>query len=1080
MSLVSSGLKKPIAVIVVTFGVLLFSVLAIFTIPIDIFPKLNLPTIYVIEPYGGMSAQQMEGFFATRLQDQFLYVTGIQNISSKNIQGLSMLKLTFFEDANMAEASAEVALQVNRAMKFFPPGALPPQVIRYDASSLPVGELVFSSPNRSMKEIYDLATTRVRPMFSTVRGLSAPPPFGANSRSIVVSADPVKLRSYNLTPDEVVEALAKDNVMTPSGNIRINNTMYVTTINSLESKVKDFGDIPIITNGTNTVFIHDIGTVTDASDVTVDYALVNGKRSVYMPVVKTADASTWDVVKNLKARIPEMQSLLPEDVHLSYEFDQSVFVINAVKSLMTEGILGAILTGLMVLLFLQDLRSSLIVIITIPVSILSAVMLLKLAGQTINIMTLSGLALAIGILVDQATVTIENIHQHLEMGKSKRQAIYDACEEISFPLLLILLCILAVFAPALIMTGVPKAMFLPLSLAIGFAMIASYFLAQALVPVLSNWMLKAEKFMYRHGHKHPHAVQALDAAEVDEVSLHFSNERTVPEKNSRFERFKMAYSRRVERLMRSRRLTVALYLLLVFGLTGIAFYGIGKDLMPKINAGQFQLRIKEPDGTRLERTEAAVHQILRIVDSTVSGHVAISSAYVGLVPSSYGTSNLYVFNSGTHEAVLQVELDHDYKVNIEALKDELRQKISNRIPGIRLSFEPIDLTEKIMSQGAATPIEVRVAGKDMKQIEGYADRLVDKMKELPYLRDVQIAQPLKYPVINITLDRLKVAQMGLDVSSLARSVTAATSSSRFTEKIQWLDERAAYTYQVQVEIPEYIMNEVNDLKEIPLVKGQSRPVLQEVADFSIDTMPGEYDRVGPRRFVTVSANIRGKDLGAATQDVQKAIASLGEPPRGLVAQLKGTSNLLVETLDGLQTGLIVAIVVIFLLLAANYQSFKLSLAVLTTVPAVILGSLTALLLTGSTLNLQSYMGMIMSTGVSVANAILIVTNAEKLRLEYRDATRAAVVGASIRLRPILMTSLAMIAGMIPMASGLGEAGDQTAPLGRAVIGGLLFSTLSALLVLPQVYSLLMKKATYESPALMPELQEQSSLATNES
>jgi multidrug efflux pump subunit AcrB len=1074
MSLVSSGLKKPIAVIVITLGVLLFSVLAIFTIPIDIFPKLNLPTIYVIEPYGGMSAQQMEGFFATRLQDQFLYVTGIQNISSKNIQGLSMLKLTFYEDANMAEASAEVALQVNRAMKFFPPGALPPQVIRYDASSLPVGELVFSSPNRSMKEIYDLATTRVRPMFSSVRGLSAPPPFGANSRSIVVSADPVKLRSYNLTPDEVVEAIARNNVMTPSGNIRINNTMYVTTINSLETKVKDFGDIPIVTNGTNTVFIHDIGTVTDASDVTVDYALVNGKRSVYMPVVKTADASTWDVVKNLKARIPEMQSLLPEDVHLSYEFDQSVFVINAVKSLMTEGILGAVLTGLMVLLFLQDFRSSLIVIITIPVSVLAAVMFLKLAGQTINIMTLSGLALAIGILVDQATVTIENIHQHLEMGKSKRRAIYDACEEISFPLLLILLCVLAVFAPALIMTGVPKAMFLPLSLSIGFAMIASYFLAQALVPVLSNWMLKAEKFMYRHGHKHAHAVQALDAAEVDEVGLHFSNERTVPEKNSRFERFKMAYSRRVEGLMRNRRLTVALYLLLVFGLAGIAFYGIGKDLMPRINAGQFQLRIKEPDGTRLERTEAVVHQILGIVDSTVSGHVAISSAYVGLVPSSYGTSNLYVFNSGTHEAVLQVELDHDYKVNIEALKDELREAISARIPGIRLSFEPIDLTEKIMSQGAATPIEVRVAGKDMKQIEGYADKLVDKMKKLPYLRDVGIAQPLKYPVINITLDRLKVAQMGLDVNSLARSVTAATSSSRFTEKNQWLDDRVAYTYQVQVEIPEYIMHEVNDLKEIPLVKGQSRPVLQEVADFSIDTVPGEYDRVGPRRFVTVSANIRDKDLGTATQDVQKAIASLGEPPRGLVAQLKGTSNLLVETLDGLQTGLIIAIVVIFLLLAANYQSFKLSLVVLTTVPAVILGSLAALLLTGSTLNLQSYMGMIMSTGVSVANAILIVTNAEKLRLEYRDATKAAVVGASIRLRPILMTSLAMIAGMIPMASGLGEAGDQTAPLGRAVIGGLVFSTFSALLVLPQVYSLLMGKASYESPALMPEMEEQSS------
>jgi multidrug efflux pump subunit AcrB len=1067
MSLVSTGLKKPIAIIVITLGVLLFSVLAIFTIPIDIFPKLNLPTIYVIEPYGGMSPQQMEGFFATRMQDQFLYVNGIKNISSKNIQGLTMLKLTFYESADMAEASAEVALQVNRAMKFFPPGALPPQVVRFDASSLPVGELVLSSPDKSLKDIYDLATTRVRPMFATVKGLSAPPPFGANSRSVVVNVDPVKLRSYNLMPDQVVESIARNNVMTPSGNLRINNTMYVTSINSLEKTVQDFGDIPIVTNGNNTIFIHDIGKVTDAADVTVDYALVNGKRSVYIPVVKTADASTWDVVKQLKARIPEMQSLLPEDVHINYEFDQSIFVINAVKSLMTEGILGAVLTGLMVLLFLQDLRSSLIVIITIPVSVLSAVMLLKLAGQTINIMTLSGLALAVGVLVDQATVTIENIHQHLEMGKGKRQAIYDACEEISFPLLLILLCILAVFAPALIMTGVPKAMFLPLSLAIGFAMIASYFLAQTLVPVLANWMLKAEKFMYRHGHAHGHVGLALNTKEVDEVGLHDSNERTVPEKNSRFERFKMSYKRRVESLMRTRRITVAFYLLLVFGLAGLAFYSIGKDLMPAVNAGQFQLRIKMPDGTRLERTEASVHEVLGIIDSTVNGHIAISSAYVGLIPSSYGTSNLYVFNSGTHEAVLQVELDGNYKVNIEDLKDELRKSITKKIPDVRLSFEPIDLTEKIMSQGAATPIEVRVAGKDMKDIEGYAGRLVNKLKEIPYLRDVQIAQPLKYPVINITLDRLKVAQMGLSVTQVARSVTDATSSSRFTEKNQWLDKRVAYTYQVQVEIPEYIMNEVSKLKEIPLISGQPRPVLEDVATFATDTMPGEYDRVGPRRFVTVSANIFKKDLGTATRDVQKAVSGLGTPPRGLVADLKGTSSLLVETLSGLQNGLIIAIAVIFFLLAANYQSFKLSLAVLTTIPAVILGSLTALLLTGSTLNLQSYMGMIMSTGVSVANAILIVTNAEKLRLEYRDATRAAVMSASIRIRPILMTSLAMIAGMIPMASGMGEAGDQTAPLGRAVIGGLVFSTFSALLILPQVYSLLQGKTGFSSPSLMP-------------
>ncbi|PWV56015.1 efflux RND transporter permease subunit [Chitinophaga sp. S165] len=1054
MSLVTSALKKPLSVVVLTLGMFLFSVLAVMNIPIDIFPKLNLPTIYVIEPYGGMSPQQMEGFFATRLQDQFLYVNGIKNISSRNIQGLTMIKLSFYENTNMAEASAQVALQVNRAMKFFPPGALPPQVVRFDASSLPVGQLVFSCPNRSLKDIYDLANTRVRPMFGSVPGLSAPPPFGANSRSVVVNVDPDRLRSYNMSADEVVEAIAKNNVMTPSGNIRINNTMYVTTINSLEKEVQDFGDIPITTDGNSTVFVKDVARVSDAADITVDYALVNGKRSVYIPVVKTADASTWEVVKALKARLPEMQSLLPEDVKVSYEFDQSVFVINAVKSLLTEGLLGALLTGLMVLLFLKDLRSCLVVVITIPIAILAAVLGLQLAGQTINLMTLSGLALAIGVLVDQATVTIENIHQHLEMGKSKRQAIYEASEEIAFPLLLILLCILAVFAPSLIMTGVPKAMFLPLSLSIGFAMIASYFAAQSLVPVLANWWLKEGKF--NHG-------LALDNEEIDQIS----HDEEHPAKEGGFDRFKNRFVGLLEWLGRRSRWVITLYVIIALGSAGAAFMIIGKDLMPHVNSGQFQLRLKEPDGTRLERTEEKVHQVLTLIDSTVNGNVAISSGYVGLIPSSYGTSNLYIFNSGTHEAVLQVNLNDDYKVDIEALKDELRALIKAKMPEMRVSFEPVDMTEKIMAQGAATPIEVRVAGKNMKEIAGYAGQLVDKLKELDYLRDVQIAQPLHYPVININIDRLKVAQMGLNMYQVARSVTASTSSSRFTEKNQWLDEKVAYTYQVQVQIPEYIMQTINDLKEIPLVKGQPRPVLGDVATFSNSEMPGEFDRAGTRRFVTVSANITGKDLGTATTAVQAAIGQMGEPPRGVKVELKGSSSLLVDTLSSLQNGLLLAIAVIFLLLAANYQSFKLSFVVLVTIPAVIAGALIMLLLTGATLNLQSYMGMIMSTGVSVANAILIVTNAEKLRLEYRDAYKAAITSAGIRLRPILMTSLAMIAGMIPMATGLGESGDQTAPLGRAVIGGLIASTLAALLILPLVYAAIQRKASYDDPSLMP-------------
>jgi len=1067
--MVTSALKRPITVIVITASLLIFAVLSAINIPIDIFPKLNLPTIYVIESYGGMSPQQMEGFFSTRMQDQFLYINGVKTITSKNIQGLTLIKLSFYESTNMAEASAEVALQVNRAMKFFPPGALPPQVIRFDASSLPVGELVFSAKGRSLKEIYDLAAHIIRPLFATVPGLSAPPPFGSNSRSIIVSLDPDKLRSYSLTPDQVVEALAKFNAMSPSGNLCLNNLMFTTTMNTLVEKSAEFGDIPIETKNGVTVFVKDIAKVEDAADVTVDYALINGKRSVYIPEVKPEDASTWSVVQDLKQKLPEMRSLLPGDVKVSYEFDQSVFVANAVKSLMTEGGLGALLTGLMVLLFLRDLRSSLIVVITIPVSILIGVLLLGLCGQTINIMTLSGLALAIGILVDQATVTIENIHQHLEMGKSKRLAIYDACEEIAFPLLLILLCILAVFAPSFLMNGVPKAMFLPLSLAIGLTMIVSYVLAQTLVPILSNWMIKAERYQhYHHGKIHAHAGQALDEMEEGQINKHLDEERKHPEKNDLFEKVKLRFIGMLNRLMPRKKIIIPVYLVSTLLLAGLCFVYIGKDMMPKINNGQFQIRIKEPDGTRLERTEDALKQVLQIVDKTVNHHVSITSAYVGLVPSSYGTSNLYVFNAGTNEAVLQVELDESYKVNTDELKDALRKNIAYALPNLRITFEPIDMTEKIMSQGASNPIEIRVAGKDMTQIESYANKLAGKLKQVSYLRDVQIQQPLKVPVIAITLDRLKVAQFGLNVTDIGRSVTASTSSSRFTEKNQWLDANSAYTYQVQVQIPEYVMNTMDELKEIPLLKGKSSPTLADVADFKVVYQPGEYDRTGPRRFITVGANIYKKDLGAATAAVQDALKSLGAPPKGLVTDVKGMSSLLTDTLSSLQNGLLFAILVIFLLLAANYQSFKLSLTVLVTIPAVILGSLVALLLTGSTLNLQSYMGMIMSTGVSVANAILVVTTGESLRFEFKDPTRAAVTSASVRLRPILMTSCAMIAGMIPMATGLGEAGEQSAPLGRAVIGGLFASTFAALFILPLVFAWLQEKTSYRSPELMPE------------
>ena len=676
--------------------------------------------------------------------------------------------------------------------------------------------------------------------------------------------------------------------------------------------------------------------------------------------------------------------------------------------------------------------------------------------------------MAIGILVDQATVTIENIHQHLEMGKNKKQAILDACSEISFPLLLILLCILAVFAPALVMTGVPRAMFLPLSLSIAFAMIVSFVAAQTLVPVVSVWLLKAEKFQYKHSARHAHAGLALDQGEYEEIEAHNVQDSAHHEENDFFQRIKIGLASRLEKWMPKRKLIVIIYLLVSFGAAAFCYVGIGKDLLPKTNNGQLQLRIREPDGTRLEVTERTTQGVLNIIDSTVHQQVAISSAYVGLVPSNFGTSNLYIFNSGTHESVVQINLNDHYKVKMEDLKEELRKTILQHYPGIKISFEPIELTEKIMAQGASTPIEVRVAGKNMADIKSYATKLVEKLKPISFLRDVQIAQPLNFPTVEITVDRNKLALMGLSIDNVSKSITDVTSSSRYTNKNLWLDSKAAYTYQTQVQVPEYIMNSMEQLQSVSLVQGQMRPVLSDVANMRIDTLPGEYDRSGPRRFVTVSANIYKMDLGSATAAVQKAIDEMGAPPTGLVAEIKGMSSLLTETLDSLQSGLLAAIVVILLLLAANYQSFGISISVLATVPAVLLGAMLMLLATGATLNLQSYMGLIMAVGVSVANAILIVTNAEKLRLEYEDPFKAAIVAASVRLRPILMTSLAMIAGMIPMASGLGEAGDQSAPLGRAVIGGLAASTFAALFIVPLVYGWIQQKSSFKSVSLLPE------------
>jgi len=933
---------------------------------------------------------------------------------------------------------------------------------------LPVGQLVLTSPTRTNNELLELANVYIRSSFTSVPGLVSPAPFGGNTRTVVIKVDPELLRSHNLTPDQIVAALRDNNQNTPAGNVRIGDYNYLAPTNTTIAAIKDFGDIPLFKNGVQTVFLHDVAKVEDGADITTSYALVNGKRSVYLPITKSADASTWEVVQNLKKAIPRFQALLPEDVKLSYVFDQSVYVINAVKSLAEEGAIGAVLTGLMVLLFLGDRRGALIVILTIPTCIISGIFFLSLFHQTINIMTLSGLSLAIGILVDESTVTIENIHQHFDMGKPKALAIWDACKEIAFPKLLILFCILAVFAPAFTMKGIPGALFLPLALAIGFSMITSYLLAQTFVPVMANWVMKNEH--EDKSHADGFALEDEGSAwEQKELAIKNATE-TNGKKLNQFDKFRLRYLRFIDRMMPNRKWIVVVYAIAACALAFLLFNIIGRDVLPKVNGGTFQVRLRAPDGTRLERTELITINATHILAGLVGGkqNIEVTSAMVGQHPGQFSTSPIYLFMAGPQEAVLQVNLREGYKVNLDELKERFRREMKKEQPSVLLSFEPIELTDKILSQGSPTPVEVAIYGKNKEQNVQWAFKVLDKLKKIDYLRDVQIGQSFKYPAININIDRVRAAEVGASINDISRSLVAATSSSRYTEKNVWLDPKIGLSYAVQVEVPEYQMSSLNDVREIPVVEGQARPVLSDVASVTAGTTYGEDDDLGAVPMITVTANLNNKDLGSASDDVQKAIESLGKLPRGLTVATRGLSQTLTDTLDSLQTGLLVAVIVIFLMLAANFQSFKMSFVVLSTVPAVLFGSLLLVKLTGATLNLQSYMGMIMSVGVSISNSVLLITNAEELRKHNGDALKSAREAATLRLRPILMTSLAMIVGMIPMASGLGEGGDQTSPLGRAVIGGLFASTFAALLILPLVFAWVQGKATTDSVSLDPE------------
>ena len=1053
------AMRHPVTTLMLVVALISGGSLGLNRMRVDIFPALNTPRIYVFLQFGGMSPGQMEGLIVNQFELNFQYVDGVQLIESRSIQQVALIELAFFPGTDMGQAMGQVVAMANRAMSRMPPGTLPPMIMRMDAGSVPVGYLVMGSKKTSLGMMGDIAQNIIRPLVQqNVPGTVAVSPFGPNLRSILVNVDPDKLLAYNLTPQDVVNALMSGNVVVPAGNLYIKDSMPMVPTNSLVVDIQELGKIPVRT-GRN-VYIRDVATIQDATDVNYGYALVNGKKSVYLPIIKKDTASTLTVVADIRKSMPLFRDVVPEDVTVDFEFDESPTVLAAVKSVATEGLIGATLTGLMILLFLRDPRSVVVVVANIPLALLGSIFGLWVTGNTINIMSLGGLALAIGILVDEATVEVENVHAQMRRTPKVATAVLRGNNITAVPRMLALLCILSVFIPAFIMSDPLRSLFMPLTLGVGFAMISSYILSSTFVPIMCVRLLK-----------------------------HMGHAEETP---GLFGRIQNAFRGVVGFLVNLRWIVVPGYLLLC----GLVLWQIGgrlgTELFPQIDSGEFVLRFRPPAGSNFELTrQMAVKCLEEIEREAKAENVVITLGYVGQVAPNYGMNNIVLFMRGPDDGQIRVKFREGAGIALAGFRERLRKVLPERVlPWLvtrlvqggltraqaeqqaRLSsfgFEPGDIVSEVMSFGSPTPIEVRVVGTDLGSVQQHARKVAGEMKRIPFLRDIQFEQTLGYPTVEVKVDREKAGLSGVNMQNVGNAVIVATSSSRFIALNYWQNVNTGFDYQVEVLVPTQRMTRAAEVETLPIEQVSSRTnlMVRDVATVRQSTMPGEYDRAASQRFLSVTANVEGEDMGRASRQVEQAIAAAGKPPRGVRVMVLGQLAPMVEMFEALGVGLAVAVFVILVLLTAYFQSPRIALVSVGAVPGVLSGVATILYFTGTTLNIESFMGSIMCLGVSVSNSVMLVTFITDHWKDGLPSNEAAVAGAADRLRPILMTACAMTAGMVPMALALEEGSQMQAPLGRAVIGGLVMSTVATLLVIPSIFALVIGRSVTRSPSIYP-------------
>ncbi|MGQ0634017.1 MAG: efflux RND transporter permease subunit [Planctomycetaceae bacterium] len=1053
------AMRHPITVLMMVVALVSSGFLALNRMRIDIFPSLNTPKIYVFLDYVGMSPEQMEGFIVNQLELYFQYVDGVQDINTRNIQQVALCELAFTPGTDMGQAMAQVVAMSDRAMSWMPKGTLPPMIMRMDAGSVPVGYLVFESEVTTLGAMGDLAQNIIRPLVQkNVPGTVAISPFGPNMRSIVVNIDPQKLLDYNLTPRQIIDALAKGNTIIPAGNIYIKDSMPIVANNATVIDIQRLGEIPLRI-GEN-VYLRDVATIQDATDITYGYALVNGRKSVYLPIIKKDTGSTLTVVADVHKSMQLFRDAVPKDVTVNFEFDESPTVLAAVESVATEGLIGAGLTGLMILLFLRDWRSVLVVVANIPLALFGALFGLWVTGNTINIMSLGGMALAIGILVDEATVTIENVHVQMQHSPKVATAVLHGSLLTAVPRLLALLCILSVFIPAFIMADPLRSLFMPLTLGVGFAMISSYLLSSTFVPILCVYLLK-----------------------------HVRHDET---RRGPFERFVEHYRIVLLGLVRFRWVVIAAYLAICGAVIGLVGLKIGNELFPQIDSGEFVLRFRPPPGSNFELTrQMAVKCLEEIQREAKPENIEITMGFVGQVAPNFGIDNMVLFMRGPDDGQLRVAFKKGSKIPLDEFRERLRKTLPERVVpwlakrleqgGLSASdaerlantasfgFQPGDIVTNVMSFGAATPIAVRVVGTDLKLVRQHAEKIAGEMKRIPFLRDVQFEQQLDYPSVEVMIDREKAGLSGATVEDVAHALVLATSSTRFSNLNYWVDVKTGFDYLVQLQVPPLRIDKLEEIETLPLesVNPLVNLMIRDVAAVRSGIRPGELDRDMSQRYLTLTANVEGEDMGRAARQVNEAIAAAGAPPRGVRVEPMGQLPPMIEMFKSLGIGLVAAVFVIFVLLTAYFQSPRLALISIGAVPGVIAGIVTILYATGTSLNIESFMGSIMCLGVSLSNSVMLVTFMNDHWQEGDPSSDAAVAGASERLRPILMTACAMTVGMVPMALALEEGSQMQAPLGRAVIGGLSMSTVATLLIVPSIFAAVIGRSQKRSPSIYP-------------